>query len=217
MQKFELTVFNQRRIISGILLVPIGFMGFIVLGAEMGSYALSLGLLVLLVLLVVYAARGNLTITFENQELHFKWTKKYFFNFKEIAPVLLPEITAIVLDNEQFLRKIKTADRTISINTTKLKPRDASKFIGVLSAAKKKYGILQMDSWDPWLEKGFLKKVFWVQTGLLIVLPTLLIISVAKGIFGFNVLVVLFILPQQILYWFQVKEKLKTERTRIQS
>jgi hypothetical protein len=29
--------------------------------------------------------------------------------------------------------------------------------------------------------------------------------------------VVLFILPQQILYWFQVKEKLKTERTRIQS
>ncbi len=208
MQNFDLTIFRETRLYSGIALLPVGLLSSLFLGIELGGFAVVIILLVLFFLLLGYFAIGHLTITIDNDELQFQWTKKYFFNFKDIAPVRLSDINTIIIDNGQFLRKIKTTDRTIPINNSKINPKDALKFINQLSIATKNYDIKKIDSWDVWANKGYLKTGYWINTSILVGAGIIIIIAVAKGVFTRHFFWILLLLPQQFFFGQQMKQKL---------
>ena len=208
MQKFDLTIFRETRLYIGLAFLPVGLLGSIFLGIELGGFAFVIILLFLFFLLLGYFVIGYLTITIDNDELQFQWTKKHFFNFKDIAPVRLSDINTIILDNGQFLRKIKTNDRTIPINNSKIKPKDASKFIYQLSVATKNYDVKRIDSWDVWADKGYLRTAYWINTSILIGAGIIIIIAVAKGVFTRHLFWVLLLLPQQFFFGQQMKQKL---------
>lgn len=208
MQKFDLTIFRETRLYIGLAFLPVGLLGSIFLGIELGGFAFVIILLFLFFLLLGYFVIGYLTITIDNDKLQFQWTKKHFFNFKDIAPVRLSDINTIILDNGQFLRKIKTTDRTIPINNSKIKPKDASKFIYQLSVATKNYDVKRIDSWDVWADKGYLRTAYWINTSILIGAGIIIIIAVAKEVFTRHFFWVLLLLPQQFFFGQQMKQKL---------
>lgn len=217
MQKFELTIFRETRLYIGLALFPFALLGSIFLGIRLGGLAFVVILLVVFFLLLGYFVIGHLTITFDNDELQFQWIKKYFFNYKDIDPVKLSDINTIILDNGQFLRKIKTSDRTIHINNNKIKPKDASKFIYQLSIATKNYDIKIIESWDVVAEKGYLKIAYWINTSILILVGIIIIIAIAKGYYTRHFFWVLFLLPQQILFGRHMKQKLNKQKLQVDS
>ena len=208
MRKFDLTILRETRVYLGLALIPVGLLGSVVLGSEMGGFIFVIILIILYFFLIGYFALGHLTIILDNDELRFQWTKKYFFNFKEIDSVKLSDINSIIIDKGQFIRKIKTSNRTIYINNSKIKPKDAHKFLYNLSVATKNYNIQNMDSWDEWAEKGYLKIAYWVNTIILVAVGIIMLIAISRGVFTRHFFWVLFLLPQQFYLGQQMKQKL---------
>lgn len=208
MQKFDLTIFRETRIYIGLGLIPIGLLASIVLGSKLGGFVFVIILMALYFLLAGYFAIGHLTVIIANDELQFKWTDKYLFNFKDIESVKLNDIRVIVIDKEQFIRKIKTNDRIISINNTQMKSNDAGKFIYQLCVATKGYNMKRIDSWDEWAEKGYFKTAYWINTSILAVAGVIIVIAIARGFYSRHFFWVLCLLPQQFYFGQIMKRKL---------
>ena len=215
MQKFDLTIFRLTRIYIGIVLLPVGILGSIFLGRELGGFLFGIILITLFLFLLGYFIIGYMTISIDNDKLLFQWKRKYFFNYKDITPVKLSDIKTIILDNGQFLRKIETDDRVIHINNSKIKSKDASNFIYQLSIVIKKYNIRKIDSWDVWIERGYLKIAYWINAVTVAFVSLILIIAIAKGIFTRNFFCAFLLLPQQVLFGLQMRCKLGKKQTNL--
>lgn len=214
MSKYHLTVFKQSRIYLGLFLFPVGLIGFFILGVEFGNLILGIFLLIGFIAMFRYFIIGHLTVTLDKSELQFEWEKKYFFNYKDIEPIKLSDIETIVLDSGQLLRKIKTLDRTVYINNSKIKPKDAPKFICALSSATKNYNFKTIDSWGEFAEKGYLNAAFWTTTIILILATTIVGVFIAlKGFRSVHLILILAWLPQMVLYRQQMKQKLKNKES----
>jgi len=95
-----------------------------------------------------YFSVGNLEIIIENnEEMIFEWKNKFIFNYKQIPLVKISDIQTIVVDRNQFIRKIKTHNRTVFINNSKIQSKDAEKFMLRLKNIAVKYDIKIINSW----------------------------------------------------------------------
>ncbi len=213
MQKFELTIFRQSRVLIGLFLTPFALIGLLILGAELNSILIGLLLFAFYLLTIYYFVVGHLTITVDNGQLKFNWTKKLIFNYDNIQPVNINDINTIVIDSGQLLRKIVTKDRTVKINNAKVQQKDALKFIYELGILTKENNVREIDSWDEWADKGYIKTAYRMNTVILVLATVLVTFAIFKT--GFNsrhLFLVLLFIPQLFLYGQQMKQKLKNDK-----
>ena len=213
MQKFELTIFRQSRVLLGLFLSLIALIGLLILSVGLISFFIGLILFAVFLFTVYYFVVGHLLISIENEQLTFNWRRKRIFNFDAIEPINIADIKTIVIDNEQFLRKIITTDRTIKINNAKVQQKDASKFIRQLVVLTKKNNVRKIDSWYEWVDKGYIKTAYRINTVILIVaivIVTFFIIT--KGFNSRHLFLVLLSIPQLFLYRQQMKQKIKNKK-----
>ena len=213
MQKFELTIFRQSRVLIGLCLTPFALIGLLILGAELNSILIGLLLFAFYLLTIYYFVVGHLTITVDNGQLKFNWTKKLIFNYDNIQPVNINDINTIVIDSGQLLRKIVTKDRTIKINNAKVQQKDALKFIYALGILTKENNVREIDSWDEWADKGYIKTAYRINTVILVLGSGFVTFAIIKT--GFNsrhLFLVLLFIPQLFLYGQQMKQKLKNDK-----
>ena len=210
MERFNLTIFNQKRVLIGLLISPISLFAFILIGAKIGSFIIGIILFFLSLYIVYYYCVGYLTIVINNDDLSFDWKKKKLFNFKNIEPIKISEITAIIIDNGEFIRKIETNKRTIKINSGKIKSEEALKLIQKLSTQISIENFNTIDSWDEWNKKGYLKIAYTINI-VLMILATLLVtfFILTKGFHSKYLFVFLILIPQLYIYGQQMKSKLK--------
>lgn len=209
-KEFELTIFQSTRALFGLFLSPFIILSLTFLGAEINSFIIPLLLIVLFFFIYYHFVVGYLTIIVSEEKMEFNWTEKMFFNFKEIHSVNITEIKTIVIDNGEFIRKIKTSNRSIQIGTAKIQQKDAVKFIRELKNISKRNDAKIIDSWDEWFAKGYLKIAYRINTIILIIGGIVITTVIAKN--GFNakmIFLVLFLIPQMLLYGKQMKQKLK--------
>lgn len=210
MQKFQITIFRQSRVIAALLLTPIVLLLFLIIAARYNMFLIPFFLFIVYLLLIIYFVKGSLTIIIEDGILVFQWKRKLIFNFNPINAVPLKEIKSIILDNGKFLRKIKTAENTILINTTKIAVKDADRFISVLRSEIRKYDAKILNSWDEVEEKGFLKIAYIISSIILYLSILIVLVFILLKGFRTNLLfVVILLIPQLILYRQQMKESLK--------
>ncbi|QOW09563.1 hypothetical protein Q73A0000_03880 [Kaistella flava (ex Peng et al. 2021)] len=212
MQKFELTIFRQSRVLVGLFLTPISLIGILILCAELNNIFIGLVLFPVYVLTVYYFVVGHLTVSINNEQLKFRWTRKLIFNYDDIEPVNIADIKTIVIDSGQLLRKIITADRTIKINNAKVQVKDANKFIYQLGILTKRNDVREIDSWDEWSDKGYIKTAYRINT-VILVLATIIVTTfiIIKGFNSRNLFLVLLFIPQLYLYGKQMKRKIKND------
>jgi hypothetical protein len=165
-----------------------------------------------LILLLRYFSVGRLIVTFENNKLKFVWNNKLIFKYRDIPTIDISEIKSIVLDNQgQILRKIFTVDKEIVLghgNPNNFFKSDSQEFISFLTSEVKNLKI--KDSWDVWVEKGYLIWALRINTTILILGILLVIIFIfTKGFDSRHLLMLIFIIPQLILYQTQMKTKIK--------
>jgi hypothetical protein len=214
MKKYELTIFNQSRVIAIVFLLPVFLIGSLLLGLELmpKSYfwVVSIPMFVGLSGLMYYFAKADLIVDFNEENLIFNWKKKLIFNYPKIESIPIKEIKTIVVDQNQLLKKIITSDRVINISNGKLLMKDSQKFINLLVSIISQNGGRIIDSWDVWKEKGFLSIAYLINSFVLI--SVLLVVLGFIIIKGFDSRLLLFIplsISQLFLYRRQMKEKLK--------
>ncbi len=213
MQKFELTIFRQSRVLLGLFLTPVALIGLLILGAELNSILIGLILFAIYLLTLYYFIVGHLTITVDNGQLKFNWTRKLIFNYDNIQPINIADIKTIVIDNGQLLRKIITNDGTIKINNAKVQQKDSLKFIYELGVLTKENNVREIDSWDEWADKGYIKTAYRINTVILVLATVLVTFAILKK--GFNsrhLFLVLLFIPQLFLYGQQMKQKIKNDK-----
>jgi hypothetical protein len=213
MQKFELTIFRQSRVLLGLFLTPVALIGLLILGAELNSILIGLILFAIYLLTLYYFIVGHLTITVDNGQLKFNWTRKLIFNYDNIQPINIADIKTIVIDNGQLLRKIITNDGTIKINNAKVQQKDSLKFIYELGVLTKENNVREIDSWDEWADKGYTKTAYRINTVILVLATVLVTFAILKK--GFNsrhLFLVLLFIPQLFLYGQQMKQKIKNDK-----
>ena len=210
MQKFDLTIFRQSRVLLGLFSTPVVLIGLVILSVELGSIVVVLLLFGIYLLTVYYFVVGHLTIHIDNKQLNFTWSRKLIFNFNDIEPIDIVDIKTIVIDNGQLLKKIKTDDKTIKINTAKVQRKDASKFIDQLRLLTKGNNVREIESWDEWADKGYIKTAYRVNSTIIVLATILVTVSMFKN--GFNsryLSLMLLFIPQLYLYGQQMKPKIK--------
>jgi hypothetical protein len=214
MQEFNVTIVNENRLYIGLLVLFVGLFGSILLGLTLGSslwFLLSfLGLLGLL----FYYLVGNLTVIGTADRLQFRWKKKLFFNYNDIEAVAYGAIETLVIDHGDFLRKIITPGRIISINTTRLDPKDASKLAQYLKQIAKERNIEILDSWDVVAEKEYVQPFYGIHNIVLILVGILVITFIAiKGFQPVHLFFLLLLLPKLYFMLQRMKQnKDKKER-----
>jgi hypothetical protein len=213
MQKFELTIFRQSRVLIGLFLTPFTLIGLLILGAELNSILIGLLLFAFYLLTIYYFVVGHLTITIDNGQIKFNWTKKLIFNYENIQPININDINTIVIDSGQLLRKIVTKDRTIKINNAKVQQKDALKFIYKLGVLTKDNNVREIDSWDEWADKGYIKSAYRINTVILVLATALVTFAIFKNGFNYrHLFLVLLFMPQIFLYGQQMKQKIKNDK-----
>lgn len=212
MQTFKLTTFRQSRVLLGLFLLPFAFIGFILLGLQLGNVIGGLLLFCFYLLLYYYFTIGQLTLSIDNEQLHFSWTKKIMFNYKEVHNVNLGDIKIIVIDNGQFLRKLITSNRTIYLNTSKVKPYDNFKLIQFLQTFAKNNNVRVINSWREWADKGYLKTAYRINVAVIVIAFIVVVIFIArKGFSSGQLFIFLLFIPQLILYGQQMKLEMKDD------
>ncbi len=211
-EEYNLTIISENRAHLGIFLALPGILGPIILAVELGSYIWFILFFVAFLFLFYYFLIGHLTVIATKDELQFQWTRKLIFNYREIEPVRYDDIETLVIDNGQFLRKIITSDRTIAINTSKIKPKGVSALIGRLAIIAKKRKIKIIDSWDVLAEKSYIKIFYWITTIVLVLGGLLIIVAIANGVYSRNFFLLLLFLPQQYFFRQQMKHKLDKKK-----
>lgn len=207
MYNYNITVFRQSRVLVGLFLTPIIIIGLIV------GVNLVFGLLLFAIFLLTYYyfIVGHLTVRIDTDsgKIFFDWTKKHFFNYKEIEPVNISSIERIVVDNGVLLRKIRTKEREIQLNTAKFQQKDTLRLIYRLEVLAKDNDAKRIDSWDEWNEKGYLKIAYRVNSIILVVSAIIVTVFVFKKGFDSRLLFFMMLLiPQMILYGRQMKRKM---------
>ena len=215
MKNYQLTIFNQSRVIAIVFLFPVSLLGSLFTGLEImpESYFLvvSIPMFTGLSGLMYYFAKGDLYVDFDNETLIFTWKKKLIFNYPAIESIPAKEIETIVVDQNQLLRRIITSNRELKISNGKLLMKDSQKFINLLETIINQNGGRIMDSWDFWKEKGYLKWALRINT--VIIIAVVGIIGAFGIIKGFDKIppasffMLVFFLPQMLLYQRQMKEK----------
>ncbi|WP_346984789.1 hypothetical protein [Chryseobacterium sp. POE27] len=138
--------------------------------------------------------------------------KKVFFNYKPIKPIKISEIKTIVVDEDQLIRKIKTDNNIIYINNSKIRSKDAIKFIHILKSNTDKYNFRIIDSWDEFAENGYLKIAYKINSFVLIgSIIVAVIFIILKGFKPALLSILLLFIPQMILYKKQMKNKIDTQ------
>lgn len=213
MQEYNINVFRQSRVLLSLFLFPVILLMAIFIGAEYNSFIFSVLFLVIAFTLIYYCIIGNLKIIIKNDiELHFVWKKKVFFNYKPIKPIKIIDIKTIVLDEDQLLRKIKTDNNIIYINNSKIRSKDATKFIHILKSNTDKYNFRIIDSWDEFAENGYLKIAYKINSFVLIgSIIVAVIFIILKGFKPALLSILLLFIPQMILYKKQMKNKIDTQ------
>ncbi|WP_150114826.1 hypothetical protein [Chryseobacterium sp. IHB B 17019] len=153
MQEYNITIFRQSRVVLSLFLLPILFVLTIFISVETHSIIIAILFITIWILLFYYFSLGSLKITIRNDELFFEWKKKFIFNYEPIKSIKINDIKVIVVDNGEFLKKIKTNNNTIYINNSRFNAKDAHNFIEKLV----KNNIKVIDSWDEFAEKGYIK------------------------------------------------------------
>ena len=209
MQKFELIILNESRVLLGILLVAISLPFAIMTSLEFNNLIfkifIPIGLFGLVCYISYYFVIGHLCITNIDGILNFSWKRKWIFNYKKITPIRLSEIEKVVIDNHGFaLKRIITADRNVPLNSGKFK--DSLEFNKLLQYETNS---TKLDSWDVWKEKGWLHIAYQINSVLLIVITVIVVLYVTKKGFKSHLLLYM-ILPfsQMLLYRQQMKDKL---------
>ncbi|KQT22391.1 hypothetical protein ASG31_03425 [Chryseobacterium sp. Leaf404] len=157
-----------------------------------------------------YYSVGKLQIVIENEKiLVFIWSRKNFFNYKKLPSVQIKDIRTIVLDNGEFLKKIRTENQTIYINNSKIDRKNIKKLILKLQEITKNENLKIIDSWDEVAEKGLIKIAYKINLLILLFSTVVIIIfSILKELNPASFAVFLLIIPQIILYHKQMKNKL---------
>ena len=198
-----------------VFLAPIILVGSLLLGLALMPknyfWAVSIPLFAGLSGLLYYFIKQDLEIDLQEDTLFFKWQKKVMFNYKEIESIPVREIKTVVIDQGQLLRKIITSDREINISNGKLLMKDSQKFIDLLRSIINQNEGKIIDSWDVWQEKGYLKWALRINTVIIIsVVGIIIAFGVIKGfdkIPPASFFMLIFILPQMLLYQRQMNEK----------
>ena len=164
--------------------------------------------------ILFYFSYGRLNVSYENDTLHFEWKKKLLFDYAKIPDIEVNEIKCLVIDQGQILRKIITDKVEITLGNNRpnnILKSDSQSFINFLSKEIQDKEII--DSWDIWVQKGFLKWALRINTMILIAVIGILGFFVAtRGIEKIppaSFFMLIFLLPQIILYQKQMKNKIK--------
>lgn len=210
MRTFKLTTFRQSRFYTCFFLMPFAFFACLFLGTEMDSFLLGLMFFGLFLFTSYYIVIGHLNITIDNNILYFNWSRKFLFNYKEIAPLNVKDITIIIIDKGDLFRKIITTDRIIYLNTTKFKQRDIHKFIYNLEVLVKDQNVKRITSWGEWKEKGYLKTAYKINIAVLVFSVIAMLFAIMlNGFSGKSFFIILLWIPQMIFYGMQMKQELK--------
>ncbi|ALM50178.1 hypothetical protein AMR72_15535 [Flavobacterium psychrophilum] len=202
---YQLTIFRQSRILPGILIFPIAIILSLLTSTK--STIAAFALIAASLYLWYYFAIGYLQITISDNSFRFKWQRKLFFNYKAIENVAIENIEYFVID-KQFLRKIVTDTTTIKINTSKIKVKDANRLIDDLNKIAIKNNIRIIDIWDEWQEKGYLNIANKINTVLIgIAFSLIIILTIVNGFQKQNLLPLLLLLPKMISYGNQMKSR----------
>lgn len=216
MKTFNILIYRQNRVLLSVLIFITLMFPILLLPSHIDNSFFQLTITISgfigLILLLRYFTVGRLLVTFENNKLKFVWENKLIFKYKDIPTIEISEIKSIVLDNQgQILRKILTDNNEIVLghgNPSKLFKSDSQKFISFLTSEIKNLKI--KDSWDVWVEKGYLIWALRINTTILVLgILIMIVFIVTKGFDSKHLLMLIFILPQLILYQLQMKTKTK--------
>ena len=206
-QTFELTITNQKRVITALLLFPFVFFGVLVISSKFNP---GIGFLSFLtsMLLLWYFVIGKLIVSIENEKINFQWKKKVIFNYNNIQSLNESDIEKVIIDKGQFLRKIITKDRIINLSTSKLKPIDSYKLISYFNQRSKTQNIEIKNSWETINPKTL--KILYAITWIIIVISILILIVVCvlKG-FKPKMLFVIGAIPILLVYAQQIERAIK--------
>ncbi len=194
------------------------FLPVLLLPSHIDSSILQLVVTVLgiigLIGLLFYFSYGRLNVSYYNETLHFEWQKKALFNYSKIPNIELNEIKRLVIDQGQILRKIVTDKTEITLGNNRpnnVFKSDSQVFINFLTDQVENKEII--DSWDIWVEKGYLKWALRINTIIILVVIGILgFFTVTKGfdeIPPASFFMLIFFLPQMLLYQRQMKNKIK--------
>ncbi len=137
MQKFNLKIAKQSRIVIGIFLFAITFPFLLTPGLRelLPEYGFVLPILILtLVIIFIYQFTiGKVILRFSNNRIDIEWRKRFLFDNQSLEPINISNIKSIIIDNDEFLRKIITADSVIEINNIKPVTKEFKSFVITLS------------------------------------------------------------------------------------
>lgn len=123
MQKFKLRITKKSRITVGILLFSVILPFLLTPGLRelLPNYGFLLPMFIFtLVIIFIYQfAIGKVILTLSNDRIEIEWIKRYLFDNQRIEPINISDIKAIIIDNDEFLRKIITNDSVVEINNIK--------------------------------------------------------------------------------------------------
>ncbi len=209
MKQYELTIFRQNRVLLIVLMIPISLLISIFIGLEITIPILNIIIPISFLSIVgfglYYFSIGHLIIAHKENRLEFQWNKKAIFNYDNIEPIEINQIETLVIDQDQLLKKIITADRIVRINNVKIKQKDSSEFIDFLT---KNANTRIIDSWDVWDEKGWLKIAYRINSILLVIfIGVVVFYTITKGLNSRLLLFAPFLISQLFLYQIQMKRK----------
>lgn len=210
MQKFNITIFNQFRVIIGLFLSPIALFLSVFIAIKTDVFILSIGTFILILFGFYYFAVGHLTVIFDAEEIIFEWKKKIIFNHRPPLKIEINTIEKVIIDEGKILRKIITKDSVIPINNVKLNSKENIEFINTIRKICTIYDVKIVNSWDAIQDKGYLSILYKINAVVIIIAIILvIIITILKG-FNPKVLSIFFLfIPQMFLYKKQMRNSIK--------
>ena len=210
-QTFELTITNQKRVLTALLLFPFVIFGVLFISIKLNP-AIGFLSFLLLAFLIYYFVIGKLSISIENDKIYFQWKKKLFFNYNDIQTLNESEIEKAIIDNGQFLRKIVAKDRVINLSTSKIKATDAYLLISYFNQKSKLQNFEVKDSWENINPKRL--KIIYVITWIIIIASLLVVILVStfKG-FKPNMFFIIGIIPMLFVYLQRIKNAIEKNKS----
>jgi hypothetical protein len=203
-QTFELTITNQKRVIASLFSLPLILITAIIITSE-SNFIFGILSVVFFLFMIWYFVIGNLTVLIENETIYFHWRKKIIFNYRHIKSLKECDIEKVIIDNEQFLRKIIAPNRIINLSTSKINPKDSYRLISYFNQKSQTENIVIKNSWGNISQKWL--KTFYIVNWIVIVTVILIIVFVIffKG-FKPKMLLILTMIPILIIYGKQIKD-----------
>ncbi|MCB8964208.1 MAG: hypothetical protein H6536_04115 [Bacteroidales bacterium] len=175
--------------------------------------AVILGINIVAIILAIRFCVGTLTVNHIENKLTFDWIRKPLLDFRKFREIEISRIDKIVIDQNQIIRKIHTDRDKIKLNTlrdNKIFKDDSMQFIKLIETIKREnHSIRFLDSWDEWNEKGYLKIAYWINTSIIAIGTLVFVIAwILIGFKSINMIYLIFLIPQLILYQMTMKSKM---------